>query len=209
MLVRLNSIFTVDPTLDIVGFKQIKSHLHYIDWMSFKTPKNDSEVASLVFEYHERKREDILKITRKVEELWHKKEKKFVLLASEYFSTIDFPDHEYVCYPTIWPLIARDPQKHYVGFPVASNEADSCAVLAHEFLHELFFHHVYNTFENIVDLNSKIVYDLSEVFNVLVLREEVWQKEFPFDVQPYTEHIDLFNMLLPIWKKKGEHRRFY
>jgi hypothetical protein len=205
---HLSTTFKIDPTLDIAGYKQIVSHLHHIDWMSFTAPKSDSEVSSLVFEYHKDKKEEILQITNEVKEQWQKKESVFVRLAVTYFSESDFPCEVYTCYPTIWPLIARDPQNHLIAFPADSNAVDSCAIIAHEFLHELFFHHIYNKLGDSIDLNSKIIYDLSEVFNVLVLKGDDWQKEFPFEVRPYTEHIDLYNDLLPIWEKSDDLDNF-
>lgn len=195
----MHTIFKIDPRLDLVGYEQIKSHIQDIDWEAFIPPKNQEEAAEILEKYHNDNTEFLRDITKHTASLWHDKEQDFVRLASIYFSPSDFPNDTYTLYPTIWPLVARNPQEHTVAFPIRTNESDACAVIAHEFLHELFFHHVYNTFGNTVNLNSTALYDLSEVFNVLVLKDAEWQKEFPFNVKPYTRHIALYTKLLPEW----------
>ncbi len=195
----IHTIFKIDPKLDLAGYEQIKSHIQDIDWEAFIPPKDPEEAAEILKKYHTDNAALLRDITNRTASLWHKKEQSFVDLSSIYFSPSDFPNDTYTLYPTIWPLVARNPQERTVAFPIRTNESDACAVIAHEFLHELFFHHIYNTFGNTVDLNSDTLYDLSEVFNVLVLEDDEWQKEFPFNVKPYTRHIALYTKLLPEW----------
>jgi len=204
----INATFKIDPALDIAGYRQIKSHLELIDWMDYTAPKNDLDMSTQVQTYHKNNKEELVNVTSQVEEQWRLKEDVFAKLAKKYFTKNDFPDEEYVCYPTIWPSIARDPQKHLVAFPARAKVNDSCAIIAHELLHELFYHHLYNTFGNSIDLTLNSIYNISEVFNVLVLRENEWQKEFSFDVQPYTKHVELLNLLSPIWENGGNVDRF-
>lgn len=204
----INTIFKIDPELDIAVYQQIKHYLNLIDWTEFIAPKDDIEISTQVKTHHVSNKENLVNITNEIERLWHLQEEVFAHLAKQYFTENDFPNETYVCYPTIWPLVARDPQKHLVAFPVQMVVSDSCAVIAHELLHELFCHHLYNTFGEDIDLSSEVIYDISEVLNVLILREDEWQRAFPFDVKPYTRHINLLDKLSPVWKNKNNLDEF-
>lgn len=195
-----NTLFRVDPALDIKGYNGI-THLLPSLCPAFTLPTNQEEVTARVETAHAEHAEALRGYTDKVAEVWQTKEETFFRLASELFSIQDFPTETYTCYPTIWPLIARDPMAHTVAFPFNVPAEEACHVIAHEFLHELFFHRLWNTFGETIDLNSSHVWNLSEVVNVLILRSKEWQEVFPFPVAPYPQHETLLLGLEPVWNK--------
>ncbi len=192
--------FAVDPALDIKGYEGIK-HLLPSLCPSFVLPANQKEVITRVETAHTQHAEAFRTHTALVAREWQTKEGEFFRLAGTLFSIQDFPEETYTCYPTIWPLIARDPEAHTIAFPYNALAEEACHVIAHELLHELFFHHLWNTFGETIDLNSQHIWDLSEVVNVLILRSEEWQAVFPFPVAPYPQHETLLQQMEPLWNE--------
>lgn len=200
---RLNikTKFIIKKSFDIEGFLSIKNHLNIVNDPAFILPTDAAEVIRLVDEAHMRAKDTITKQTGTVEILWRSKEDSFSKLAVSLFAPADFPDHEYQCYPTIWPLIARDPVKHRIAFPYNCPGEEACYVIAHELLHELFYIHLDRVFGKDIDLNSTVVWDISEIINVFIMQDRDWQKVFTFPAIPYPQHQNLFDQLLPVWDK--------
>lgn len=197
----LNTNFVTSPRMDVEGFELIQPFIRLVTWERFAIPSTQTEIRERVMSFHKEQGEHIARHVRDVRTLWEKKAGSFIQLALKYFLPEDIPKKVYTCYPTVWPLIARDPERGYVSFPITGDAESACAVLAHEFLHELFFHHVHRVYGDTRHLGSKAIWDISEVFNVLMLSTEEWQKVFPFVVKEYAEHQELLQTLKPVWEQ--------
>ncbi len=198
---KIKTLFVVDPMMDIDGYYKIKEFFHLNPTTGFIAPVDHAAVTERVLNYHHSNQEDLIRIGKETEALWRTKEEEFVRLASRLFSVESFPKSAYSCYPTIWPLIARDPLLLRIAFPATGNAQTACYVIAHELLHELFFRHVHKLLPDL-DLNGEVVFILSEVFNVFVLESTEWQQVFPYDVQPYSDHKKIYTLLKPVWDQK-------
>lgn len=197
--------FIVDPSLDITGYENIRGFFRHLSNGSFVPPEDILEAEQWVAEVHAKDAELLGLRTSEIADAWHFREQDFFQLASVYFEPTDFPTEEYTCYPTIWPLIARDPIAHTVAFPYQKTDEEACYVIAHELLHEIFFRHFHRKFAsgNRFDMTDVRLWDLSEVLNVLVMRSSDWQSIFSFPAKPYPEHEELFNRLRPMWEEKA------
>lgn len=197
---KIKTTFSIDPFLDINGYLLVKDYIGLIDWTNFEKPKDLSEISDRVTAYHKEHAQDLQNFTVQTEKVWRTKEDTFIRLVLSDFLDTDLPNEEYVCYPTIWPLVARDPQNHRVAFPINDNPMIVCAVLAHEFLHEVFFRHLFNLYSAKYTNATASLWEISEIVNYFIMSSQRWQTEFPFITKPYTIHTMQVQKFDPLWR---------
>lgn len=196
----LSTRFVIDRSFDSEGYWSIREFFKLIDVPNFVTPTTASEVKQRIDRIHLEQGVFMAQQTRDIAKAWHKKETEFIRLATMHFEVEDFPNSEYICYPTIWPLVARDPVHHRIAFPYRAKSNEATYVIAHELLHEFLYHHLARIFGNRINLSSRHVWDFAETFNVLLMNERPWQEIFPFPAKPYSLHQKLLNQLSDQWK---------
>jgi len=203
----LHTQFTRDAELDITNYKQIESYITAIGPSGWHAPVGAVEVRERVEKYHHEHVDVLDAYVADVASVWNKKVQHFTAFTNALFRPEDTPTATYTCYPTIWPLVARDPERKTVAFPVEVTPTEASAVLAHEFLHELYYRHIAHSFPH-VDINSRAVWDVSEVVNVLIMSSPEWQEVFPYDFAPYEIHKSMHDDLLPVWKARKDFDDF-
>lgn len=194
----ISMLFKVDAELDIAGYGQIEPFLKLAP-QNWERPADAADTERRVKEYHHEHEQELQTRTADVCRAWNERVDRFVTLAREYFDEEDLPNTTYVCYPTIWPLVARDPERHRVAFPINLAPVQASAVLAHEFLHELYYRHVARVF-GVVELTAQRTWDVSEVLNVLIMSSPKWQAVFPYVFRPYAIHENLHSVLQTAWR---------
>ena len=193
--------FEINPGYDKLGYEQI-IETSPVEILPDDVILSSKDIGNYVDSMFEKDALIISNNTKKIEEAWRNTEKRFIDLSLNIFSMEDIPNEKYVCYPTVCPLIARDPIKHRVAFPYSSSQELACYVIAHELLHEFFYHHLYNMYGNSIDLNSRHIWDLSEVVAVLIMQEIEWYELFLVKAEPYKIHKQLLLDLKLVWYNK-------
>jgi len=97
--------------------------------------------------------------------------------------------------------MTRDPVLHTITFPYNVSSEEACFVIAHELLHELFYRYVNRVFKEKIALNSSKLWDVSEVFNVIIMEGTEFQKVFNYPSMPYPQHKKLLTKMRLIWNK--------
>ncbi len=125
-----------------------------------------------------------------VEKQWRQKEKVFFRLAAAEFGDARWPKGKYIAYFTIWSMFPRflDDKTFQVPFR-HRHKGYINVIIAHEMLHFLFYEHFYEWYPEYK--NSKynfFVWNISEIFNVLIENSSRWVKTFHVKTLSYPEH---------------------
>jgi len=192
--------FEINPEYDIQGYEQIArtAPIGIRPTNLLALPNDISDAVNAAFS--DNASHIIVRVTE-IKTAWKAVEQRFLDLSLRFFNLEDIPQNAYTCYPTICPLIARDPINHRVAFPYDSGSKLACYVIAHELLHEFFYHHLHNTFGDKIDLNRKDIWDFSEIIDVLIMQEKEWLELLSIKAEPYEIHKELFFKLKSIWDR--------
>ena len=130
---------------------------------------------------------------RKIELLrlaWCKREKEFVAITENFFGGFRFPKGKYIAYVSIINCNPRFLESKTFQFFYKKPLADTTYTIAHELLHFIFFDFVETKLKKeIKRLSGDQLWDLSEIFNVVVLKSlryrHIVNQKF---VIPYPDH---------------------
>lgn len=80
-------------------------------------------------------------------------------------------------------------------------------IIIHELLHYYFFEYCFKNYKNIfvnVDIDNGWAWDLSEIFNYIVLNDAFWKELLEMEkISCYEEHEKYFEELKRIWKNRN------
>lgn len=148
-------------------------------------------------------------INRSIQNLqksWRKKEKEFVEVTEKLFGGFQFPQGKYIAYASIINCNPRFLDSKTFQFFYKKTLADTIYTVVHEILHFIFFDFVGKKLKNeIKDLSEDQLWDLSEIFNVVVLESSRYQNIVDRRyVLPYPDH----KRLLPQFRKAYKGSRY-
>jgi len=121
---------------------------------------------------------------------WQSQEKEFITITQNFFGGFQFTKGKYIAYASIINCNPRFLDLKTFQFFYKKPIADAIYVISHELLHFIFFDFVEKKFKNeIKKLSEDQLWDLSEIFNVVVLESSRYQhiidKQY---VIPYPDH---------------------
>ena len=201
-----------------IDFKKLIFDTH--PKLKFDIRKNPKKLKNIVSAYVDdmyNKNRFSLKITlKKMEKEWKEIEPNFLRLSNQIFKNINWPKGRYICYLTISPPFPRflDTMTFQVGF---TKDGKWKASIAHEMLHFIFYEYIRqkftpslaNTIEGKMNQKTKGVFkiplwDVSEIFNVIILNDVGFQKILNNKQYPYPKHKKSFVQLRKTWNKSGK-----
>ena len=102
---------------------------------------------------------------------WDKEESKFFKLCDKYFDGLSWPEGRYIGFLSIISCNPRflDEKTFQVYW---KNKKGFVPVAVHEMLHFLFYHSLATYFPD-VDITSEKTWQISEVFNILILTQHI------------------------------------
>lgn len=170
-------------------------------------------VSAYVDSVYRNRDERIRDTVNKMQVDWGKIEGKFLSTSNLFFNDHPWPKGKYFAYFSISPPCPR--YLHNKTFAVAySKDGRWRKIVAHEMLHFIFYDYLRtryipslpNTEEGKMneELEGKFIiplWDLSEVFDVILLNDPKFQKYLPHQSEPYPKHVEHYLKLQKIWIK--------
>lgn len=132
----------------------------------------------------------IIRSIKRLRQAWHKREKEFVTITENFFGGFQFSKGKYIAYASIINCNPRFLDSKTFQFFYKKPVADAIHTIAHELLHFIFFDFVEKKFKNEIEkLSEDQLWDLSEIFNVVVLESSRYQHIVDRQyVIPYPDH---------------------
>ena len=150
------------------------------------TRKNVKDFVQAVYD----KNADLIKKNLIIyERNWKQVRGSYVKLIKILFPNTDWPDGEYIVYPTIWGMYPRflDNCTFQVPFKHKKMEYVS-VVIAHELLHFIWYANAYASFPDLKNADDFYVWNISEIFNSLVQNSSSWVEVFGMESMIYPMH---------------------
>jgi len=121
---------------------------------------------------------------------WCKREKEYITVTENFFGGFRFPKGKYIAFASIIDCNPRFLDSKTFQFFYKKPVADAIHTIAHELLHFIFFDFVEKRLkEKTKHLSENQLWDLSEIFNVVVLKSSryghIINQRF---VIPYPDH---------------------
>jgi len=136
---------------------------------------------------------------------WAEKEKQFYQLVEELFGKKPWPKGKYIAYPTIWGMFPRFLEDKTFQLPHKyRNKKYVNVITAHEMLHFMFYSHFLK--HRLCYKKSKydsFVWNISEIFNIIVQNSPKWLKVFKLKSKPYPEHLKIARKLSLRYRKEN------
>lgn len=141
---------------------------------------------------------DLSEVTSNAQNEWKRKKNSFFKACDKYFDNHHWPEGKYEAYPSIINCNPRFLDYKIFQFYWKDKHGFS-QVVAHEMLHFLFYDLVAKLLPN-VDLQSEKIWELSEVFDGLIMSEEDFVAITNIKTSSqYPTLIKLQEKLRPIW----------
>ena len=167
----------------------------------------NSLISGYFDKFYEKHAEEIENTRDKFTKDWNEVQTQFFETCSKYFGNIPWPQRRYIGFLSIISCNPRflEDKTFQVYW---KNRKGFVPVAAHEMLHFLFYHTVSTNFPAVNFKNGEI-WRLSEVFNILILKEPDFV-EITSDPKPdqYPELISLQEELAPIWDNTKNVKKF-
>lgn len=146
----------------------------------------------------------------RVKNVWHKQEKKYITITEDFFGDFRFPEGQYIAYASIINCNPRFLESKTFQFFYKKSIPDIIHTIAHELLHFIFFDFVEKRLKKEVkDLSHDQLWDLSEIFNVVVLRSlryrSIVNQRF---VCPYPDHRQYLRQFEEVYKTSRNVEEF-
>jgi len=120
--------------------------------------------------YYQIHRTEMLRKLRRVRDVWRAREQKYITATEKFFGGFQFPKGKYIAYASIINCNPRFLDSKTFQFFYKKSIEDAIYTIAHELLHFIFFDFVKKKLrKEIKQLSEDQLWDLSEIFNVVVL----------------------------------------
>ena len=121
---------------------------------------------------------------------WKKKEGAYVAVTEAYFGGFPFPHGKYIAYASIINCNPRFLDQRTFQFFYKKPLPNAIHTIAHELLHFIFYDFVEKKMkEDIGQLSEDQLWDISEIFNVILLRSDRYKGIVDAKyVYPYPDH---------------------
>ncbi|MFZ2154301.1 MAG: hypothetical protein WAV16_03670 [Candidatus Moraniibacteriota bacterium] len=152
----------------------IKTHpkLKKIIPSSNKLSTNDKKIylQEYVNFYYNKNKSPMLQKIDLIKKAWKTKETVYVDTTKDFFDNFDFSKNDYTAYASIINCNPRFLESKTFQFFYRKSESDAIHTIAHEILHFIFFDFIKKKMKKeIKDLSEDQLWDLSEIFNVVLL----------------------------------------
>jgi hypothetical protein len=149
-----------------------------------------SPIKKYISDIYAKNQAEFRKNAAVVEKQWRGKEKVFFGMVRKEFGGAQWPQGRYIAFFTIWSMFPRFLEDKTFQVPFCHKRAGYInVIIAHEMLHFMFYAYFYKWYPEY--RNSKynhFVWNISEIFNVLVENSSQWVKVFKRKTMSYPEH---------------------
>jgi len=155
------------------------------------SPKLRKDVINNYFDkYYTNHKKEIIENTRTIKNGWKRVEQEYIKATEKIFGGYHFPKGTYAAYASIINCNPRFLDSKTFQFFYKKKVGDAIHTIAHELLHFIFFDFVEKKMTNeIKKLSANKLWDLSEIFNVVILRSAAYKKIINGKyVKPYPNH---------------------
>ncbi|BCX16194.1 MAG: hypothetical protein KatS3mg098_423 [Candidatus Parcubacteria bacterium] len=189
----------------------IKTHPQLKSVKSLKDITQRKKAISVYFDnYYRIHKEEILRKLKLVRNAWRKKEKKYISVTEDFFGGFRFSKGRYIAYASIINCNPRFLKLKTFQFFYKKPLADTIYTITHELLHFIFFDFVEkNLKKETKHLSEDQLWDLSEIFNVVVLKSpryrHIINQKF---VTPYPNHRHYISQFKKAYKNSQNTKEF-
>ena len=126
-----------------------------------------------------------------VKNAWRKYEDRYFTITREFFNDFQFAQGRYIGYASIVDCNPRFLESKTFQFFYKKSIDDIIYTIAHELLHFIFFDFIEQNLKKQIDtLSQDQLWDLSEIFNVIILKSPRYSHIINQHlVRPYPDHI--------------------
>jgi predicted SprT family Zn-dependent metalloprotease len=181
---------------------------HYPEFKFFEgkkniTKKEEKQITNFVKKEYKKKEKIIAKNLQEYEDNWKKVEQPFFELVELLFGRRQWPKGKYIAYSTIWGMFPRFLEDKTFQVPVEyKNKKYVNVIIAHELLHFMFYDYFYTQYPRYNKRKEDFfVWNISEIFNVVVQNSSEWVDVFREKTQLYPEHKKMITALAKRYKK--------
>jgi hypothetical protein len=162
-------------------------------------------IGLFVDDLHE-KEEGLMKDEiEKIEKKWDGVQAFFITQSEKIFKDVCVFQGVIVASPSVWTYYGRFFKKKLITFPYNKGADEAVFVIAHEYLHFLFYKYIYEKFKlTHNEMSSQKVWDFSEAINVVIQNQKSWIEIFKIRAKPYPQHIVLYNNILKDWNEEKD-----
>lgn len=153
------------------------------------TPEAKKMAQKVISKEYSTKKEVLTKSLKKIKFDWQKISPWFYQECDRIFERHLWQNGEYTAYATIWGIYPRFLENKTFTFPYKHKLKNySLVVIAHEMLHFIFYDYLFNNYPEYKNKKfEKEVWQMSEIFNVLVQNSKKWQEKFEQRVIIYSK----------------------
>jgi len=173
------------------GEEIVKVHPQLKSAKSLKDVAQRKKTIRVYFDnYYRIHRTAMLRKIKSVRKVWRKQEKEYITITEDFFGSFRFSKGKYIAYASIINCNPRFLESKTFQFFYKKPLADVTYTIAHELLHFIFFDFIKKKFKKeIKHLSEDQLWDLSEIFNVVVLKSSRYRhivnQKF---IIPYPDH---------------------
>ena len=164
-----------------------------------KAQKRKAFISSYVDSYYDDHQSSIKHNLRAIEVSWRQRERKFISTTTNIFQGFPFPSGQYIAFASIVDCNPRFLETKTFQIYYKKPTPEAVYTTAHELLHFIFFDFIEKKLAKEIKILSEAqIWDLSEIFNVIILTTTLYQDIIDQHlVIPYPNH----NFLLPQFEK--------
>lgn len=166
--------------------------------------KNKKQIAKEVNLFYQKNLKELKQKTKIFSKKWFKVERKYFKLIENLFNR-PWPKGKYICYVGIFDCNPRHIYNKTFQTYYRKKE-DLLLTFAHELLHFMFYDYFYKNFKR--KLSENKLWDLSEIFNVIILNQKQFQKLLKYKEIPYPTHKRIYKKLNKIYQNSKSIKEF-
>ena len=205
--------FKIDTTKDLRTFRAFVNDSKYdggrsLRWGIFrKHPSvcrfmNDRKrVDAYIRSIYKKRAGDMAEALEFYRKQWKAKENVFFSLTDKLFPGFFWPKGKYIAYLTIWSMFPRFLEDKTFQIPFRYRRKKYVnVIIAHEMLHFIFYEWFYKQYPRYRQPRyNYFVWNVSEIFNVLIQDSYPWIRTFGMKTMPYPEHKKIIRRIGLAW----------
>ena len=189
----------------------LPKELHYILKGGFSEKKKEKIVKEYVKHNFSLHKKEITQNTERTKKRWKVAEKNYFKLINKIFKNYPWPKGKYIGFASIFEMYPKNVKEKTFYFSGLKKDLNfNIATIAHEMLHFIFFDYIkvkygINEGTELKNKNPKYVWNVSEVFNLVIETWKPYQKILKTNGKPYYfTHSKMLPKMKKLWKEKED-----
>lgn len=167
-----------------------------------KLSKQKTVILKYIDSFYKQNLTQIKNGALKTKKQWENTEKQFFISVDKIFKNHPWPKGKYIAYCTIWGMFPRYLHNKTFLFPDSHNKKNYILiVISHEMLHFMFYDYIYAKFPKLKNQKYNfIIWNMSEIFNVVIQNSREWVNLFHQKTMTYPEHAKHIVIMKRYWE---------